>query len=479
MNKHILYTKYSNERNPQFSISTSIVRDEDGNLSVYKKPMSEQAVIHLKKMVKWKDKLNSIYLESELSPNMCTEITEGLEFEYLNGITLENKLDSLLEQNALDELFDIMEHYFEEIKKGKGQQRFIITDEFAEVFGNADLPDGLMSLPVTDIDMLFGNIMLNDKMNILDYEWTFDFPIPVNYVIFRALHYYLGLSTAREQLKQHNLYDKFGISQVEVSQYLKMEENFQNFILQDFIPIRFLYDDMSPGSISICDMPTGQFGKEEKSRLQIFWQLGETFSEANSRLFPCNEDGMFDVSFNIPDEVEWLRIDPGEHAGLLYLEDFSVNGSTIDFAVPDGWICDSKLVFFSHTDPQIITHINKEKDRIFHFCGSFEKIEGENTIVKDYFLKQAAEARNTNDILQKKLDNEKQKVCQMIEERNHFQNVYNNAQQENVALTDTLAGLQAENSRLIQQIRRMESTQIWKVYQKYRNLVEKGKVDNG
>ena len=45
---------------------------------------------------------------------------------------------------------------------------------------------------MTDIDMIPQNIIISDTEAVLiDYEWTFTFTVPVDFVIFRFLYYFL------------------------------------------------------------------------------------------------------------------------------------------------------------------------------------------------------------------------------------------------------------------------------------------------
>ena len=38
---------------------------------------------------------------------------------------------------------------------------------------------------------------------LIDYEWTFDFPIPVKYVIYRIIHYYIECNSIRKKIKEN------------------------------------------------------------------------------------------------------------------------------------------------------------------------------------------------------------------------------------------------------------------------------------
>ena len=70
---------------------------------------------------------------------------------------------------------------------------FAGSEEFTRVFGHAALPEGLMSLPVTDVDMVLDNFLVREdssSLDLIDYEWTFFFPVPVRFALYRTLHYF-------------------------------------------------------------------------------------------------------------------------------------------------------------------------------------------------------------------------------------------------------------------------------------------------
>ena len=72
----------------------------------------------------------------------------------------------------------------------------------------------LHTLPVTDVDLVCQNILLDDSAQIIDYEWTFTFPVPLEFVIFRFLYFYLEAKnrTCYQQPALAGLYEKAGIT---------------------------------------------------------------------------------------------------------------------------------------------------------------------------------------------------------------------------------------------------------------------------
>ena len=103
--------------------------------------------------------------------------------------------------------------YLDTVKDTGDQTDFHMTEEFCRIFGSPRLPRGLKSLAVTDIDMVLANVIVENGWNLIDYEWTFEFPIPLSFVLFRIIHYYMEIGEIRSCVKEWNLYGEMGISQ--------------------------------------------------------------------------------------------------------------------------------------------------------------------------------------------------------------------------------------------------------------------------
>ena len=97
-------------------------------------------------------------------------------------------------------LVEKIKEYVSIIESGIGEKTFKSTEDFIKVFGDVNLPISLRAGEVNNIDLVFNNIIVGEKWNIIDYEWTFDFLIPFNYIIYRAVHYYIYSSSKRNEL---------------------------------------------------------------------------------------------------------------------------------------------------------------------------------------------------------------------------------------------------------------------------------------
>ena len=67
-------------------------------------------------------------------------------------------------------------------------KEFTLTSEYTKIFGNTSPITKEKSLIITNLDMLFHNIIIKDnEAYCIDYEWIFEFPIPIEFLIYRMI----------------------------------------------------------------------------------------------------------------------------------------------------------------------------------------------------------------------------------------------------------------------------------------------------
>lgn len=249
--KRILFSKYSNERDRKFAIRTDIQVDGAGRRYARKAACYPEGKNHVDRLGHWMKALDEVYAGSGMTMNRCRKAEMGTETEFLTGETLEEKMDHFLTEGQTEEAVALLLNYIEVIKKAGSHETFVVTEDFEKVFGAVLLPEDLTCAKVTDIDMVAGNaVCTEDGWIHMDYEWTFDFPIPVNYVVFRIIQNYLYGNVERSALYKELLYKKAGLTGQEIAQYTGMEQSFQKYITGKHIPLRFLYDEISPGCVN-------------------------------------------------------------------------------------------------------------------------------------------------------------------------------------------------------------------------------------
>ncbi|MDO4343700.1 MAG: glycosyltransferase family 2 protein [Eubacteriales bacterium] len=308
--KTIIYSKFSNERSREFSIRTDILKAEDGTKTVRKSACFPEGKSHVARIAEWSARLAELFEGSAVCVNAGELLEDGsVELEFLEETsTLEEKLYYLWHGGKQEEALTILEDYVKFLRS-RADVPFEMTEQFCRVFGNAKLPEGLMSLSVTDIDMVAGNLLLtkNGAWNLIDYEWTFDFPIPVNFVVYRIWHYFLNRNVGTETRFFEVYYQKAGISSAELVQYEAMERAFQSYVTGNYIPIRELYQKITPGCVEPEALRRQEKAQRDGELLSVLY-YGDVEKEdrSTSVVSPVDlkENGEFTVEFSLAEASE-------------------------------------------------------------------------------------------------------------------------------------------------------------------------------
>ena len=354
-----VYAKFSNERDRNFAIRTEIGSTENGRL-VKKVPETKEAEKHVNNLEKICEELDKLYEPVGIQVNRCKAQPEAAEFEYLTGVTLEEKLDTLLESGREDQLEELLFSYIDKVKQIHEKEAFHKTEKFTEVFGDVELPENLIAAPLSNIDLVPANVILDgEKATVIDYEWTFFFPVPSNFLVYRMIHYYLESDGKRESLKSRSFYEKAGLTEKESQAYKEMEKNFQNYMLGSHNAMLNLYEKISPGKADAI-----QFYEEKKMEttqvLQVFWDAGNDFSEENSTKYPI-KNKKIKLAITVPEHTRRLRLDPGElRSGMHVIKMCWENGTPARFFT-EGSSLGRNSYYFGGGDPQFIIDESPEK----------------------------------------------------------------------------------------------------------------------
>jgi hypothetical protein len=105
----VLYVKLSDNRALEYQVETSVVRTDSG-LKVIKKNIRPEGLEHIRKIKENEDILRSVYKDKAL---ICkSELTDlGIEFEYIDGISFEDKLREASDKEDIDAVLSIIDTY--------------------------------------------------------------------------------------------------------------------------------------------------------------------------------------------------------------------------------------------------------------------------------------------------------------------------------------------------------------------------------
>lgn len=384
-----IYMKYSNERAQEFSIRTEISEDSNGKRLVRKLPSGRDSEAHVKNLEHLFQELKPIYENENLELNHCLQDKEGVCLEYLEGETLEEQMDQLLEQGRIEELEKLFFTYVDKVRRIHDKVRFHKTEEFVRVFGDAELSEDCRCGEVSNIDLVPANILIGkNRVTVIDYEWTFRFPIPCNFILYRMIHYYLESDGKRCVLKLRNFYEKAGITEQELESYGRMEQNFQNYMKGKHVSLLSIYGEIAPGKIDVVSYYDQMRFAETDREVQVFYDRGNDFCEKDSAVFKIKKNY---VKIPLQEDVRRLRLDPGEAAGGLILKKLSFdNGKKVVFNT-NGFQMGGNHYYFGGGDPQFIIQeipkdvcavemkleVMKDQDAQSEFWNSFSGISAQ------------------------------------------------------------------------------------------------------
>ena len=371
-NERIAFVKFSNDRGTIHNIRTYITRSENGRMHLWKVPDTKEADGQILNLKKTEEALTRLYADSRFSMNTCMQQSDGMELAFLMGHTLEEELDTLLDkgepQAAVERMFEVIG----EIRSSKEIQAFQMTEEFEKVFGSITLPEGLSAVPVGDIDMIMPNILVDEegRWTVIDYEWSFHFPIPVNYIVYRAIHYYADTTAKRKELLSFGLYERAGITEEEKVLYAEMEEAFQRYVLDGHVPMRQLYREYGKPAYHVSSVLNVVDDMERKRMLQVYFDRGSGTNEADCINYHSKSlDGYYCLEIPVDQDVAAVRIDPGSQActvevkTLCWKDKITSKEKTLEFYGPAHKFKEH-MYLYDTDDPYMLITAFPEGERI-------------------------------------------------------------------------------------------------------------------
>ena len=368
--RYPIYSKHSNERDYKYQIRTDIAEDGNHKRFVIKYPLSPESVKHLEHTFGVYEHLLEEFSGTNFKPNevMRRNNLDGtlnsLEFEYLDGITMAYELDLLRARGRIDDVVGIMQKFAETLR-AIAVNKFTVTDEFKEIFGVSEVPGEHTSMGTTDIDLVFSNLVYKDGWNVIDYEWTFDFPIPVNYVVYRSVRYYLE-SSGDDNIGDRDFYELMKIPAEEKAVYDAMEIALQRHIAGDRVSLIGFYSIFGRSNIRFEEAMNLARRLDRPEKVRLNYNFGNGFSEEDTEYIYADRNDEDHISFDavLPENCISLRIDPMNGSCMIRMLDFKINGADPDKYLVNGLSLSDGLIFYETDDPQILLEKAGAGDKI-------------------------------------------------------------------------------------------------------------------
>lgn len=397
------YLHFTDRRNPEFNTVTKLSSFPGGKKEVVKTCFDDSSKEFVLSLEKKYTELSEIYSDTNVIFNKAENIhQDSVKLDYITLSNFESTLDEMIFSDKKQEVLDSISWFFDSLKKAEGSLPFEVTPEFNKVFGNgiennesatfdfSQIDD--ISLKVSDIDAIFGNAyMLPDgKIEIVDFEWTFDFPVPVKFIEYRCLFYFFHYRTSRKDFLGDNVYSYFGISDEEIRIFAEMETSFQHYVADENVLLK--KEDFRKSTVSfeseynrlkkfedylpiIKEYKTVEKYQESALSVKVYFDRGQGFSEDDSIVINPFIEGssrvsnaggrIFEVSFDIPEGVRIVRIDPASAEGIFELSSLqNENGKKLSPKFINMKKIDKEKMLSINNDPQMIIKLHSGATKI-------------------------------------------------------------------------------------------------------------------
>ena len=327
MDANVIYVKLSNERSRELAITTKIYEEQNGERFAVKYATYPEGKPHLDRIYKAYEDLKERFLNTEIEVLPCQPWNGGLKFPYISGQTLEDRINDMLERGAFEEAKVMIHQYLDMIRDAYQEEKFEKTKEFCHIFGDVDLPGQYQCGVMNNIDMVLDNFVLAENTTYLfDYEWTFACPVPLEYMLYRILHYFVYRNKRCDELIAHGFMALVAISEAERKTFDTMEQHFQNYVTGDVVPIRELYGKVGAKAIDVDKIL-------RKTKTRVYFDRGAGFSERDvMEVMADLNDDILEADILVPEGTQAVRFDPLEnqysYVRLLSLTDARGNDLT-------------------------------------------------------------------------------------------------------------------------------------------------------
>ena len=240
-----IYFRSSVYRKKFFQIKTSIIQD-NGEKHVVKEAVYPLGIEHIKNIYNNEKLIKKILLNENITYGTYKEGAYITEFH--EGKTLGVLMYQCLLNGQVEKYKNYQKIWKKLIVGENNLIKFSYTENFKKIFGVDD--EDLLGLPstkISNIDCSSDNIIFNDKgqIKVIDYEWVYDFPVPVDFIFYRVLNLFYSsynipyswqelLKMSDIDVKCLNVYDKMivnfndyvGMDSENNINYLKMGDTF-------------------------------------------------------------------------------------------------------------------------------------------------------------------------------------------------------------------------------------------------------------
>ncbi len=238
----VLFAKFNSLRAPMYRTGT-IIAESNGNMIVKKTPLTNAAKSFVSGIAENCRSAEEIY--SDIKYLECKMVGDDCVFPFVTGKSIIDNVD--FKNGSLDDICCQLGQCLEPLWSYNPDNilpEFAATEEFTKIFGNIAIPASQKALKVSNIDPVPENfVIIGDKIICFDYEWTFRFPVPIDFPRFRALRYLYEKERMYLDSKAdlESFLSKMGLEDEAIKCFFDMEEAFQQLVHGD--NRKYIYTD--------------------------------------------------------------------------------------------------------------------------------------------------------------------------------------------------------------------------------------------
>ncbi len=303
--RKIEYVKLNSDRADEFKIGTRI-ESADGKKFVYKYPLHEEAKAHLDKMYQYEQAIHYQSIQCVAGEKVKKEI----KYPFIIEETLDDKVAKAIFHGNRDEIINLIDALFEPMFAEASMVDYR-NKEFEKVFGKVKRLAELECVKPANIDVTCENVFCAEgSYRIIDSEWTFDFWIPKQFIVWRNLNELYGSHKELElKLPKKDFFLHYGIRDIMAVEF----EEWNRYFTLCYVKA----NRMERYSVSKKSFDFEKHIKRvHEAQTALYIDRGQGYSEDTKMYRDVSlKDDTFEEVYEIdnPEGVRRLRWDPAEN----------------------------------------------------------------------------------------------------------------------------------------------------------------------
>ena len=364
-----LFVKVNDRYSRDYQLSTSIIENE-GKRMVVKHAVTPEALPHLRNMLVGYEALKGVFGRAKLCSVRMQD--DQLVFDYVQGASGLSMLLDAMQRDDKEAFFQLTDKMLDILPEENDV--FVSTQEFESVFGDSKGLEGSPAYNKVLFDFTAGNLILgNESPVFIDYEWYFDFPIPVDLIVVHFIEcLYLNSPEIEKWIPKERLYARRPIIQREKLNICRsrfLSDIFDNEDTLYTIYRRYLKPCISVESLiginnisSDIDKETSegikanilrlneliQYRTEQLEDRRAAIEAKDTWIDEQQKLLAYKDEQIADREAGIAAKDTWID----EQQKLLAYKDEQIADRDAGMAAKDTWIEEQKKLL-AYKDEQI------------------------------------------------------------------------------------------------------------------------------